>query len=68
MNVNSLREEMWPLAYEANIKGWVKGIRDYVSNDLTFGFLKANNVSSCDTNKVNTHKPSKRTHFNCAYG
>ena len=67
-NAKSLREEMWPLAYEANIKGWIKARSDYVSNDSTFGFMKANNVSFYDINKVNTHKPSARVHFTWSDG
>ena len=67
-NIDSLREEMWPLAYEANIQGWVTTKSDYVSKDPTFGFLKANNVSFYDINKVNTRTPSKRVHLTWSFG
>ena len=67
-NIRSLREEMWPLAYEANIQGWATTQSDYVSKDPTFGYLKANKVSFYDINKVNTHTPSKRVQFTWSFG
>ena len=67
-NIKSLREEMWPLAYEANIQGWITTKSDYVSKDSTFGVLKSNIVSFYDTKKVNTHTPSKRVHFTWSSG
>ncbi len=67
-NIKSLREEVWPLAYEANIQGWITTKSDYVSKDSTFSFLKASKVSFYDINKVNTHTPSKRVHFTWSSG
>ena len=63
LNIKSLQEEMWPLAYEANVKGWISSKSDYVSADPRFGPLKANNVSFYDTSKVKTLTPSKVAGF-----
>lgn len=46
LNKDELYGDQWLLAYEANIKGWLKpknGL-DYVSADPNFSFLKSNNV------------------------
>lgn len=46
MTQDSLYDEHWLLAYEANIKGWLPsaGGVDHVAADVNFGFLKANQV------------------------
>lgn len=50
MNQQSLYEEHWLLAYEANVKGWLpsQGGGDHVAGDVNFGFLKAAGVSFYD--------------------
>ena len=60
LSASSLYEELWPFAYEANIKGWMATGIDYVTGDAAFSHLKAGNVSFYDANKVTTHIPSKR--------
>lgn len=51
MTDDSLYDEYWLLAYEANIKGWLPPLNgsDYVAADANFGFLKANGVFFYDT-------------------
>ncbi len=46
--------EQWPLAYEANVKGWLNppGGLDNVANDPRFSILKQNGVSFYDETKV----------------
>ena len=51
MTADSLYDEYWLLAYEANIKGWLPSLSggDYVAADANFGFLKTNGVYFYDT-------------------
>jgi reverse transcriptase-like protein len=46
MTQDSLYDEHWLLAYEANVKGWLPnaGPTDHVAADMNFGFLKNNGV------------------------
>lgn len=50
MNQDSLYDDHWLLAYEANVKGWLpsQGGGDHVSADPNFQFLKAAGVSFYD--------------------
>jgi hypothetical protein len=50
MNAESLYQEHWLLAYEANVKGWLpsEGGGDHVASDANFGFLKSEDVSFYD--------------------
>ncbi len=50
MNGDSLYEDHWLLAYEANVKGWLpsQAGRDHVSEDPSFQFLKSAGVSFYD--------------------
>jgi hypothetical protein len=50
MTVASLYDEHWLFAYEANVKGWLRGSgrKDFVAADGNFGFLKANGISFYD--------------------
>lgn len=60
MNAQFLYEEQWLLVYEANIKSWLpsQGGVDFVANDANFGFLKRNDVSFYDSNRLIAYKPS----------
>ena len=52
MDSDGLRSNMWLLAYEAHIKGWLDGrTSDYVDNDSYFSVLKAKKISFYDTLK-----------------
>lgn len=54
MNQESLYEDHWLLAYEANAQGWLpsQGGGDHVSGDPNFGFLKAAGVFFYDVAKA----------------
>jgi hypothetical protein len=45
MTAQDLSSEMWLLAYEANVKGWLPSRADFVAADGFFKYLKQNNVS-----------------------
>ena len=45
MTAQDLRSEMWLLAYEANIKGWLPFRADFVAADPFFRYLKQNKVA-----------------------
>ena len=45
MTAQDLRSEMWLLAYEANVKGWLPFHADFVAADGFFRYLKQNKVS-----------------------
>jgi Reverse transcriptase (RNA-dependent DNA polymerase) len=51
MTVDSLYDENWLLAYEANVKGWLPSASgtDHVATDPNFGFLKAGGVQFYDS-------------------
>ena len=46
MDADALYDDLWLLAYEANVKGWLpnKSSTDHVATDPNFGYLKANGV------------------------
>jgi hypothetical protein len=44
MTARDLRSEMWLLAYEANVKGWLPFRADFVAADGFFKYLKQNKV------------------------
>jgi hypothetical protein len=54
MTTETLYDEHWLLAYEANFKGWLPsaGGVDHVSSDSNFGFLKTNGVHFYDENRA----------------
>lgn len=54
MTSDSLYDEYWLLAYEANCKGWLPNVggTDYVSADPNFRFLKSQSVSFYDPNRA----------------
>ena len=56
MTAESLYDEHWLLAYEANIKGWLPtvGGGDHVAADPNFGFLKASDVYFYDITSIAT--------------
>lgn len=58
MNENGLYSSMWLLAYEADLKGWIKMGTAYVEADAHFKELKAHQVSFYDvkTNVPYIHK------------
>lgn len=66
MNSAGLKSNMWLLAYEAHIKGWLAvSNNNYVDNDSYFSILKAKKVSFYDTEKnivlIDKEKPIKRS-------
>ncbi len=66
LSTNGLRSNMWLLAYEANIKNWLKGETNaYVEKDKYFKVLKLKNISFYDVNKnlkhIEKQKPRKRS-------
>jgi hypothetical protein len=54
LTVQDLYGEQWILAYEANVKGWLRsGVgKDNVASDSRFSILKANRVEFYDEGKV----------------
>lgn len=51
MTSSGLRSDMWLLAYEAHIKGWLHSSATYVDDDHYFSCLKAKKVSFYDETK-----------------
>ncbi|WOI12788.1 RNA-directed DNA polymerase [Thalassospira lucentensis] len=52
MTADSLKSDMWLLAYEADLKGWLSGTpTNFVDNDFFFGVLKQKNISFYIANK-----------------
>lgn len=51
---DGLRGEMWLLSYEAKVKGWLtsKGVKDHISSDGIFDFLRKQNVSFYDEKAI----------------
>jgi len=56
MTTDSLYDEHWLLAYEANYKGWLPSVAgiDHVAADPNFGFLKSCNVYFYDQSRAAT--------------
>ena len=50
MHAGKLVDSQWPLAYEANVKGWLPNIggTDFVTAHKHFGLMKAAGVSFYD--------------------
>ncbi len=63
MTLDGLRDSQWLLSYEANVKGWLKSVNgaDHVLSDDRFAFLKKNEVSFYDRDKVTSHTPRKHS-------
>lgn len=63
MTTNDLYGRQWILAYEANVKGWLKSatIPDHVDNDPNFSLLKKWGVCFYDPKKTHDFKPIRRT-------
>ena len=56
MTPQGLRSHMWLLAYEADLKGWLKGSpTDFVDNDSYFNALKSKGISFYDVKRNVTH-------------
>lgn len=57
MTTESLYDDHWLLAYEANKKGWLPSLTgtDHVDADDNFSFLKANGVQFYDENLATAH-------------
>ena len=52
MSSNGLRSNMWLLAYEADLKGWLHGLAvGHVEGDPYFSELKGKQISFYDTTK-----------------
>ena len=60
MTTQSLVEENWLLAYEANVKGWLPslGVQDNVDADPNFLFLKQNDVQFYDAGLSLNYQPT----------
>ena len=62
MNQATLRDNMWLLAYEADIKGWLPSPHNHVENDPYFKVLKSRKVFFYDEKKnVQTFRKAIRT-------
>ena len=66
MNPQGLRSNMWLLAYESDLKGWLSGQpRDFVEKDVYFKELKKKNISFYDINKnvtrIEKQMPKRRS-------
>lgn len=56
LNSDGLHSDMWLLAYEANIKGWLFGAtRDYVEKHPNFQFLKSKKIHFYDEHRNVIH-------------
>ncbi len=55
MTPEGLRSNMWLLAYEADLKGWLRGPENFALNDAYFGSLRRNGVSFYDPDRNITH-------------
>ena len=63
MSTDGLKSNMWLLAYEASLKGWLSGHSvNYVNNDPYFNILMANNISFYDTNRSTAVQKRSRPH------
>jgi Reverse transcriptase (RNA-dependent DNA polymerase) len=56
LNAGELRGEHWLLAYEAAIKGWVPGQKDYIAKDTFFSKLRDNGVFFYDQTRISISK------------
>ena len=63
MNAQGLVSNMWLLAYEADLKGWLQGSTAYVDAHPYFGELKKRKVSFYDIKRnvkdIRKSKPKK---------
>ena len=55
MTLQGLRSNMWLLAYEADLKGWLAGAANFVAVDPYFKELQSRRVSFYDVKKNVVH-------------
>lgn len=63
LSQDSLYDENWLYAYEANLRGWLKFKEDYVSRDANFSCLKSESVSFIATEKADIESEESDDNF-----